>query len=402
MSPKKTRKRVVLDLDLNAEVAGFGSARVPTAAHHRIVEHYASPLLAGPPPGDELLELVLHMFTADEAELAQHLPPLRPRPARRVAALAGRPRAEVEAVLDHLASTKAIIAFSRLTGRYTILPVVPGTFEMALMTHDLSTRNAWHRRFAELFERLYRTGFLAEYIRANRATLRAIPVNALAPQLSTAWPSERLEELLEPYDLFAIGNCQCRLAMHLVGEGCDKPLENCVGFGPMAQVVIERGLMRSASRAAVIDAKREAEAQGCVTWIGNTRRGWAGNVSCSCCACCCHALRAVNELSAPALFCRPHFVPVRDQARCKGCGLCADACPVGAWIKVSKAVVRFEARRCIGCGLCVVACNRGALRLEPVDDTPSLDLNWPALLLKGAPAYLAGSAGIWLRRLLGL
>lgn len=47
---RKKKRRVSLDLDLSADVAGFGSARSPTAAHHRIVRHYASPLLAGPPP----------------------------------------------------------------------------------------------------------------------------------------------------------------------------------------------------------------------------------------------------------------------------------------------------------------------------------------------------------------
>jgi Pyruvate/2-oxoacid:ferredoxin oxidoreductase delta subunit len=396
-------KLVKLNVDVSAAAAGFGSASVATSAHHRIVKSYSSPLLLGPPPSGDLLELVMHMYTAEEAELVQHLPPLRPRPAEKVAALAHRPVEEVRPVLDHLAFTKAVVlAAGKTPRRYTILPVVPGTFEMALMTPDLSTRNSWHQKFAEIFERIYSAGHFADYARSNRAMLRVLPAHQLTGALHGAWPADKLEEVLEPHHRFALGNCQCRLAMQLVGRGCDRPLENCVAIGPMSKPVIARGLMRSVSKQTVLDAKREAEQRGCVTWIGNTVQDWRGNVSCSCCGCCCHALRMIAEFNVPAMICRPHFLPVEDSARCKVCRLCSAACPTGARrLTADKDAVVYTKSRCIGCGLCVVACPSQALRLEPAQKVQQLDGSIGALLLKGAPAYLATTARVWARRLFG-
>jgi hypothetical protein len=106
-----------------------------------------------------------------------------------------------------------------------------------------------------------------------------------------AWPSERLEEIFDRYDQFAIGQCQCRVATRLAGEGCDKPTDNCVVFGPLAELVLVRDAMRPASRAEALEVKKNAEQHGCMTFMANDFGDPRGNASCSCCGCCCHALR---------------------------------------------------------------------------------------------------------------
>jgi Pyruvate/2-oxoacid:ferredoxin oxidoreductase delta subunit len=391
-------RTVDLGIDLAASVVGFGSAQHVTGAHRRIMRRLASPLLGGPPPSEDLLEIVLHLFTEEEAELVQHLPIFVPRTAEGVARRAGLTPAAAQVVLDRLAFTKRVILAAGQRRRYGILPLVPGIFELCLMTSDLSTRNAWHQRFAELFERLWDQGFIVDYMTSSRAPVRYLPVGAVAGRLHQAWPSDRLEEILAPYDRFAVGHCQCRLAMHLVGRGCAAPLENCTGMGPTSDHFIERGLMREVDRDEVIALKRQAEEAGCVTWMMNVHDDPRGNGSCSCCGCCCHALRSISQFSAPGMFSQPHFLPARDAATCTSCRQCVAACPMGAWVE-RDGELWHERIRCIGCGLCVVACPADSLRLEPAPEAPTPEATWPALLAKMAPRYVSNAIRIWSKRL---
>jgi ferredoxin len=396
---KSKRKIVTLNVDLNADMSGFKSAKEITKAHRKIAGYFASPLLLGPPLTDDLLEIVLHMFTEDEADLVQYLPPLRARTAEKIASLSGRSVADVRKTLDLLSFTKMVILAAGDNRKYAIIPIVPGTFEMALMTPDLSTRNSWHKKFAELFEQLWDSGYLIDYVKSGKPPVRYLPVGPITKTLNQAWPSDRLEEILEPYDLFAIGNCQCRMSMQLVGKGCDRPLENCVAIGPMAKPVIERGLMRPASREEVLETKHRSELEGCVTWMMNEVDDWRGNISCSCCGCCCHGLRTVNQFNAPGLISKPHFMPETDAITCTLCGKCVDICPMQA-MTISDKQLHFNPARCIGCGLCVVACKFDAVQMrEVLEINPPTD-NWLSLLLKMAPSYLSNSVKVWAKRMI--
>ena len=397
----KNTRALNVNLDLNPALLGFGSATLATPAHHRIVKHFASPLLLGPPPSELLLEIVMHLFTEEEAEIVACLPPLRPRTAEKIARLAGQSAADTERVLKNLAENKFAVLASGKPRKYTILPIVPGTFEMVLMTPDLSTRNAWHQRFAALFERLWETGHMADYPgRLARAPVRYLPVAGAGKTLYMAWPSESLEQILEPFRIFAVGHCQCRTAMNLVGKGCGRATENCAVFGAMARPFIARGLMRKADRAEILDIKRRAELEGSVTWMMNANDNRQGNASCSCCGCCCHALRGLKTNNAPGLISKPHFLPVRDVGKCTNCGRCAAACPMDAMTLRDKAVA-FQPARCIGCGLCAVACKLDALRLEPVAAARPPDRTFAQLLRGMAPDFVRNSFRIWAKRLMG-
>jgi len=384
---------------VNSEISGFARADRPTRAHRRILARYSSPLLGGPPRSDDLLELVCHMYTDEEADLVQHLPIFRPRTAERIARASGRGVADVRRVMDHLALDKKVVLAAGSPRKYTILPVVPGTFEMALMTNDLKTRTEWHRRFAEIFERIWASEFMKAYNKHSASMVRYLPVQKLAPTLQRAWPSDRLEEVLDRYDDFGVTHCQCRQAMDLTGRGCGKPMENCAGFGPMVEPMVERGMMRRVDKAEMIAIKRHAEEHGCVTWMMNTGTDPRGNGSCSCCGCCCHMLRTVNEISAPGLISRPHFLPEKNDALCTACGKCVKACPMGAWSQYGPRL-HFDRARCIGCGLCVVACKSGALSLAPFDGAEVPPESYASLLLKLAPGYLRTTASVFARRLL--
>jgi Pyruvate/2-oxoacid:ferredoxin oxidoreductase delta subunit len=381
----------------------FVAARAVTPAHRRITRVFSSPLLNGPPYSELLEEISAHLFTEDEAELVQHLPPLRPRTAAGVARSAGCDEASARAVLDTLALEKMVLLAYGDPRKYTLLPVVPGTFELALMTTDLRTRTDWHKRFAVLFERLWETGFMRDYATATRAPVRYLPVGVAIENTTSAWPSDRLEEILADYDDFAVGHCQCRLAMQYIDKGCGKATENCTTFGSMAGIMVDRGLMRRVDRQEILAIKRAAEQEGSVTWMGNIAGGKV-NGSCSCCGCCCHALRTISELNCPGMISKPHFVPELDAAACTACGKCTKICPVSAFADREqdgkRAPPTWDERRCIGCGLCVVHCPTTALELSARKSAQTPDGSLTSMLLKMAPGYLANTVTVATSRML--
>ncbi len=325
---------------------------------------------------DELVALVEHMYTEEQADVIRHLKPWRPRTLRSLARASGRPVEEVGEVMRERAHERyLVLSYGKDWGArelFALMPIVPGTFESALIRASADSVTPWHRRFAELFEELFETGFTVEYVKTRPLdAVRYLPVGESIPDESRALPSDRLGELLERYDDFAVGVCQCRLTKQIVGDGCGRALETCTTIGRLAPYLVEQGRAKSASLSDVLEIKAAAEKEGLITWMMNFDGGALGNASCSCCGCCCGALRTVSEFNTPGFIAPPRYVP-RVGAGCKACLKCVKACPMKALeaVEGSKDAPRHLRARCIGCGLCAVACDSGSLVMEAVPEMP--------------------------------
>lgn len=364
----------------------------------------ASPLRAGPPLCDELVALVRHVFTEEEAAVARHLGTFVGRTAMQVARAEGRPVEEVEPLLAGLAFVKRAIGAWGMGRRcrFHLLPLMPGMFELILVGQSPQALSPWHRRFVELFETLYDSGYLGEYQYGQSRPVPAVRVLAVGRSIEAhpqALPADHLESVLERFDTFGVGHCQCRLATSALGRGCGRPTENCTAMGVWAEWGIAQGWLRPVSRKEVLEIKRHAESQGLVNWVINVQ-STRGQVSCSCCGCCCHTFRLVTQFNAPGVVAPPRFVPRVDPLRCQYCGRCAAVCPVQA-ITIDPHARRYERQsaRCIGCGLCAVACQRQrAITMEPVAQARRPLPHGFSLAARAAPHVLSGVWHVWNQR----
>lgn len=359
----------------------------------QVAENYSKRYLGGPPLCDELVALVQHLFTEEEASVVRHLKPLRLRSAAYIAKAEHRPPHEVSRILDTLAEEKRIILRTGSASRkyYGILPIIPGTFEFALMGTPFNDLTPWQKKFAVLFEELYDRGYGAYYGRLSPPLVRSVPVSRSINSQPAALPSDRLEEVLDRYDKFGVGLCSCRTSAKVNNTACDKPLEVCTGMGRSVEFLISKGLVRRAEKKEILEIKKQAEAGGLVNWMFNIdeKYGTMGNFSCSCCGCCCAIFRMVTEFNMPGLIARPHFMPSFDQENCRHCGGCAKRCQLGAiTVDTINKTLAHDKKRCIGCGQCVLGCEKKAVTMKPVEKYKTPPVSWPTLGISMFPGLL--------------
>lgn len=341
-------------------------------AYLDVAELYADTKMAGGiPVCDESIDLIQHMFTEDEASVMRHLTRGKTETAASIAAAEHRPVEEIKPLLDTLANEKRII-ISMGKGdekKYISIPLIPGVFEFVLARTSMDSLTDWHRRFCELFERLYETGYVIDQPRSSTAFIKYLPVSQVIKVNPMAYPSDKLGEILSRYSSFGVTLCQCRITEEVVGRGCDRPKEVCMAMGPIAEGSIRSGRMRRIDLKEALEIKAQADASGLVSWM-DCQDPKIGGTSCSCCGCCCHLMRRMSEFNVPARVAPPHFIPKVDAEKCNYCGKCALACPMGAvTVDVINNTYVWDEKRCIGCAQCAVACSKTkAIEMTAVPD----------------------------------
>ncbi len=85
-------------------------------------------------------------------------------------------------------------------------------------------------------------------------------MNQSIESIPMALPADKLGEIFDSYDYFSVGLCMCRLAGGIIGEGCGRPLDNCILMSPQAKHWVERGSHRKINIKESLEIKVEAEA----------------------------------------------------------------------------------------------------------------------------------------------
>jgi len=305
-----------------------------------------------PPTGSGVeIKLLKKVFEPDEAVLFCRLK-LTYETADQIAQRSGIPLEGLAGKLESMWKRGQIE--SRLAGGvrvFRMMPWIVGIYEFQL--------NRMDKEFVELCEEY--SAFLGpQLVMTKPQLMQVLPVEKDIPANYEALPYERVSSIIENGKSFAVNECICRKKNQMLGKGCDKPLEICMGIGD------EPGLFdnhpwggRVISKQEAYDLLKKAEEAALVHLTGNVEKGhW---YICNCCGCCDRQLEVTRAGLTGVI--NSHFYAEIDPERCVSCGICAnERCQVGAIDEVEGSY-RVNRNKCIGCGLCVSTCSSEAMRL---------------------------------------
>jgi hypothetical protein len=208
------------------------------------------------------LRLLAKIFSPEEAALASVMN-LSREPADVIAARSGLDPKVAYRTLKVMARKGQIRAGRK--GRklaFGLMPFVVGFYEEQLPYLD--------EELALLVEEYFHEGL--RVLGGHSPSIhRVIPVEESIPAGIEVYPYEQATYLLENALAWGVRDCICRLQQKLLGKGCDRPLESCLVFAPVAGVFDHSETTRPIPKEEALRILHEAEEAGLVHSPGNFR-----------------------------------------------------------------------------------------------------------------------------------
>jgi Fe-S-cluster-containing hydrogenase component 2 len=292
------------------------------------------------------LEILEHLFSADEAEIALSMRPF-PEPVSILSERLGRDEKALSQVLYDMSKRGLILRYkeSEELIYYFLAPWMVGVWEFQV--NNLTPDNI------KLYEKYYEEGIVPLNKTKKVGGFRVIPIEQQIQDNTEIQTFEKVSEIIDSHARFAVADCICRKEATMLGEGCDKLLETCMTFGPAADYYIENEIGREISKEDAQEILLKAEEDGLVHFSSNHADGKV--FMCNCCGCCCKALANITKYDNPGVIAKSNYYASVDAETCDGCETCADRCQVDA-IQIEADLAIISLAKCIGCGLCVSTC----------------------------------------------
>ena len=183
----------------------------------------------------------------------------------------------------------------------------------------------------------------------------------------TSYVNELIEKFAEEDHIYAFP-CVCRHANNLIDSGCDfdMPRESCIAFDIIGTPWANWGYGRKVTKEEAMDILKDVREQGAVHSVIHERDDYRLPVMaiCNCCWDCCGILKPYNMGAISLKYNASFTARIRDDADCKGCGICEKYCPTTA-IKLRDKKVTLNPNKCIGCGQCAFQCRQNNIELYP-------------------------------------
>jgi len=317
------------------------------------------------------IKLLKKIFRPEDVELFCDLK-LNFETAEQISERTGRP---LEGLEDHLIEMRQRgQIFGANIGGIMVFKMVPwafGIYELQLPHMD--------RELAEMCDEFMKI-WKNQFFRKKPQLMQAIPIEKEIKNKQIALPYEQVSNIIENSQSFAVFDCICKKEKHLLGHGCDKPVEVCTGYAPIPGVFDDSPVHRSITKEEAYAVLNKAEEAGLVHLTWNLESGHY--FICNCCGCCCHVLTSINDMGINASdVINSYYYAEIDPDECTVCNTCIDErCQVGA-IEEGEDFNQVIREKCIGCGLCVTTCPADAIKLihkdpEEIIAPPKDEMEW--------------------------
>ncbi len=307
------------------------------------------------------IKLLKKVFTQEEGDLFCDLR-LTFESAEQIAQRTGRPLEGLDKRLTSMQQKGQIfgIDFGEVKV-YKMLPWLFGIYEFQL--------NRLDREFCEIHEEFMKI-YGKQFFSNKPQLMQVVPVEQDISARQEALSYELVSSIIETGQSFGISECICNKEEKLLGRGCDKPQDSCLGIAPVPGIFDNDPWKKSISKQEAYALLARAEEHGLVHLSWNIQGGQL--FICNCCGCCCHVLRGITELGiSPLTVVNAHYYAHIDPETCAVCGICADErderCQVKA-IGEGEDAYQVIKDKCIGCGLCVSTCPSEAISLIKRDE----------------------------------
>lgn len=317
------------------------------------------------------IRLLKRIFRPQDAELFCDLR-LDFETAQQISERTGRPLEGLEEHLTEMGKRGQIFGVDiDGTKLFKMVPWVLGIYELQVPHMDRELAEMCEE-FGELFSR--------QFFDKKPQLMQVIPIQKEIPNQQQALPYEQVSTIIENSQSFAVLDCICKKEKRLLGEGCDKPLEICMGFAPIPGIFDKSDYLRLISKEEAYALLETAEKAGLVHLTWNYESGHY--FICNCCGCCCGVLRSINEFGMKATdVINAYYFAQIDATRCNACGVCKEErCQVNA-IEEGDGAYLVIREKCIGCGLCVSTCPTEAISLirkqaDEIFVPPKDEMDW--------------------------